>query len=54
MQSCSISEESMKFIARQPSPSYMFPSLLDWFENFIQTFISFVSVEPKHKERLEL
>lgn len=43
----------MKYLVRQPSPSYLYPSLVSWMECFIQTFIGFVTVEKKHRERLE-
>lgn len=43
----------MKFLIRQPSPSYLYESFVSWMENFITTFIEFATTDVKVKERLQ-
>lgn len=53
IQGCSVSDVAMKFLIRQPSPSYLYESFVSWMENFITTFIEFATTDVKVKERLQ-
>lgn len=53
IQGCSVSDIAMKYLARQPSPSYLYDSYVSWAENFITSFIPYVTTDPKVVERLQ-
>lgn len=53
IQGCSVSDVAMKYLVRQPSPSYLYESYVSWAENFITSFIPYVTTDPKVVQRLQ-
>lgn len=43
----------MYFLAKQPSCSYYHYNYIDWVCSFVSTFINFVTVDEKRKEKLK-
>ena len=50
---CSVTEESMRFLASQPSLCYAFASYIDWAKLYVTNFLDFHVIDEKKKERLK-
>ena len=50
---CSVTEESMRFLASQPSLSYAFSSYIDWIKLYVTNYLDFQVIDEKKKERLK-